>query len=78
MHGIKRLRIGIVKGLVKEVSLEETTSSMKKMKLWKASGLSVVNMEMINASRKVGIDVMMKLCQRVLDGKKCQKIERLV
>ena len=26
-------------------------------------------MEMINASGKVGIDVIMKLCQRVLDGK---------
>ena len=26
-------------------------------------------MKMINVSGKVGIDVMMKLCQRVLDGK---------
>ena len=26
-------------------------------------------MEMINANEKVEIDVMMKLCQRVLDGK---------
>ena len=26
-------------------------------------------MEMINASGEVGFDVMMKLCQRVLDGK---------
>ena len=42
---------------------------MKKMKLGKASGLSEVSMEMINASGKVGINVMMKLCQRVLDGK---------
>ena len=42
---------------------------MKKMKLGKASGLSWVSMEIINASGKVGIDVMMKLCQRVLDGK---------
>ena len=50
-------------GPVKEVS------SKKKMKLGKASGLSEVNMEMINASGKVEIDVMMKLCQRVLEGK---------
>ena len=42
---------------------------MKKMKLEKASGLSEVSMKMINVSGKVGIDVMMKLCQRVLDGK---------
>ena len=38
------------------------------MKLGKASGLSEVSMEMINASGKVEIDVM-SLCQRVLDGK---------
>ena len=44
----------------------------KKMKLGKASRLLEVSMEMINAinaSGKVGIDVMMKLCQRVLDRK---------
>ena len=42
---------------------------MKKMKLGKASGLSEVSMEMTNANGKVGIDVMMKLCQRVFDVK---------
>ena len=42
---------------------------MKKMKLGKAFEFSEVSMKMINASGKVGIDVMMKLCQRVLDGK---------
>ena len=54
---------------VKEVSIEEVTSAMKKMKLEKASGLSKVSIEMINASGKVGIDVMIKLFHRVLDGK---------
>ena len=39
------------------------------MKLGKAFGLSKVNIEMINASGRVGINVMMKLCQIVLDGK---------
>ena len=39
------------------------------MKLKKASGLSEVSIKMINASGKVGIDVMMKVCQRVFDGK---------
>ena len=43
------------------------------MKLRKAFGLSEVSMEMINASGKVGIDVMTKLCQRVLDGKEMPK-----
>ena len=42
---------------------------MQKMKLGKASGLSEVSMEMINASGKVGIDVTIKLCQRIPDGK---------
>ena len=68
MHGIKKLRL-VVEGPVEEVSLEEITSAMKKMKLGKASGLSEVSIKMINASGKVGIDVMMKLCQRVLDEK---------
>ena len=69
MHGIKRLDIGIVEGSVKEVYFEEIAIAMKKMKLGKASEFLEVSMEMINASRKVGIDVMMKLCQKVLDGK---------
>ena len=43
---------------------------MKKKKLGKASGLSEVSMEMINANGKVGIDMIMKLCQRVIDGKR--------
>ena len=61
--------IGIVAGPVEEVFLEEITIVMKKMKLGKASGLLEVSMKMINAGEKVGIDVMMKLCQRALDGK---------
>ena len=68
MHQIK-IQIGIVKGPMEEVSLEEITIAMKKMKLGKASGLLEVSMEMINASGKVGIDVMMKLGQKVLDEK---------
>ena len=59
----------MVEGPVKEVFSEEITTAIKKMKLRKASGLSKMSMKMINASGKVGIDVMMKLCQRVLDGK---------
>ena len=65
----QKTEIGVVEGPMKEVFLEEITIVMKKMKLGKASGLSVMSMEMINASKKVGIDVMIKLCQRVLDGK---------
>ena len=65
----QKIEIGMVEGSVEEVFLEEITYTMKKMKLRKAYGLSKVSMEMINASGKVGIDVMMKLVQRVLDGK---------
>ena len=66
MHGTKRPRLG--EGPVEEVSLEKVTSAMKKIKLGKTSGLEI-GMEMINSSGKVGIDVMMKLFQRVFDGK---------
>ena len=41
----QKMEIGIVKGSVKEVSLEEITIAMKKMKIGKASGLSEVSME---------------------------------
>ena len=58
-----KTKIGIVEGLVKEVSLEEIPNAIKKMKLVKASVLSEVSIEMINASGKVRIDVMIKLCQ---------------
>ena len=51
--------------IVEEVSLEEIIIAMKKIKLGKTSGLSEVSMEMISASGKAGIDVMMKLCQAV-------------
>ena len=65
----QKTEIGIIEGPVEKVFLKEITSAMKKMKLGKAYGLSELSMEMINASGKVGIDVMMKLCQRVLDEK---------
>ena len=59
----QKTKIGVVEGSMEEVSLEEITSAIKKMKLGKVSVLTKVIMEIINASGKVGIDVMMKLCQ---------------
>ena len=38
------------------------------MKTGRAAGLSEVNIEMINASGQVGVEVMTELCQKVLDG----------
>ena len=61
--------IGMVEGPVEEISLEEKTSAIKKIKLGKAFGLSKVSMEIMNASGKAGIDMMTKLFQRVPDGK---------
>ena len=59
----------MVEGLVKEVTYEEVMEAMNKMKLGKAAGPSEVNMDMIMASGKLGVGVLKKLCQRVLDGK---------
>ena len=59
--------------MVKEVSLEKITIAMKKIKLGKTSRLSEVSIKIINANGKVGIDVKMKLYQRVLDGKVMRK-----
>ena len=59
----------MVEGPVEEVTYEEVIKAMNKMKLGKAAGPSEVNMDMIMASRKFGVGVLKKLCQRVLDGK---------
>ena len=42
---------------------------MQKMKSEKATGPSEVSVEMMVASGEIGVKVMMKLCQRVLDGR---------
>ena len=65
----QNIEIGIVKGPVEKVFLEEITYALKKINLGKTSGLSEVSMEMINTNGKIGIDAMIKLCQRVLDVK---------
>ena len=42
--------------------------AMNKMKLGKASLPLKVNMDMIMANGRFGVGVIIKLCQRVLDG----------
>ena len=44
-------------------------NAVKKMKFGKVTGSSEVNIEMIIASGKIGVKVLMELCLRVLDGK---------
>ena len=54
---------------IKNVTREEMAIAIKVMKPGKAAGPSEVNAESISASREVDVNVMVELCQRVLDGK---------
>ena len=64
----QRVEADVVEGPVERVSREEVVKAMGEMKTGKAAGPSEVNVEMILASGEIGINVMMQLCQRVLDG----------
>ena len=57
----------MVEGPVEGVTYEEVMKAMNKMKLGKAAGPSKVNMDMIISSGKFVV-MIMKLCQRILDG----------
>ena len=59
----------VVEGPVEKVALNEIVKAMQKMKSGTATGPSEVNVEMIVANGKIGVKVMMKLCQRALDGR---------
>ena len=59
----------VVKRPVEKVARNEIVEAMQSMKSGKATGPSEVSVEMIVASDKIGIKVMMELCQRVLDGR---------
>ena len=50
------------------VSREEMLQALNEMKTRKAPGPSEVSLELIAASRGVGIQVMAEICQYVLDG----------
>jgi len=59
----------MVEGPLEKVNCGEIVNAIKAMKPQKAPGLSGVTAEMISASGQVGVNVMMDLCQRVLNGK---------
>ena len=59
----------VVSGPVECVSKEEVMKAVKDMKTGKASGPSDVSVELISASGEIGINVMRKLCQDILEGK---------
>ena len=56
-------------GPVEKVARNKIVEAVQSMKSRKASGPSKVSVEMIVASGKIGIKVMMELCQRLLDGR---------
>ena len=58
-----------MEGPVKRVIWEEVVKALAKMKAGKAAGPLEVSVEMIVASGEIGINVMMELCQSVLDGR---------
>ena len=59
---------GLIQGPMDRVSEEEVLSAIKLMKMGKASGSSKVVAEHIMASGMVGVGVMTKICNCVLEG----------
>ena len=59
----------VMEGPIEMVSQGEIVKALGKMKSGKAAGPSQVSLEMITSSGVVGTDVMMGLCQQVLDGR---------
>ena len=58
-----------VEGPIEMVTRGEIVKAMGKVKSGKAAGPSEVSLEMITSSGVVEINVMMELCQQVLDGR---------
>ena len=58
----------VVEGSVEKVARNEIVEAMQKVKSGKATEPSAVSVVMIAASDKIGVKVMMELCQRVLDN----------
>ena len=59
----------VVEGPVEKVARKEIVEAIQSMKSGKATETSEVSVEMIVASGEIGVKVIMKLCQRVLDGR---------
>ena len=67
-----------VEGPVEKVARHEIVEAIQKMKSEKATRPSEVSVEMIVASGEIGVKVIMKLCQRVLNAKECLMSGKLV
>ena len=64
-----KMDAAMVKRPVEKASRKEVREAIRKMKQRKAAGLSEVTTKMIVAGGKIAEEVMLQLCQRVLDGK---------
>jgi hypothetical protein len=60
--------VDVVHGPIDRVTMKEVMTAIKAMKLGKATGVSEVAAEHIAASGMVGIEVITKIANRVLDG----------
>ena len=65
----RMVETGLVEGPVEKVVRNEIVEAVQSMKSGKATGTSEISVEMIVASREIGVKVMMEICQRVLDGR---------
>ena len=65
----RMVKTDVVEGPVEKVARSEIVEAIQSMKSGKATGTSGVSVEMIVASGEIGVKVMMKLCQRVMDGR---------
>ena len=61
------MQTDLVKGPIERVSREEVMKALGKMKAGKAVGPLEVSVEIMAVSWEIGIDVMVELCQSVLD-----------
>ena len=60
--------IDVVEEPMKKVIREKIVKAIQNVKSGKTTGSSEVSVEVIIASGKIGVQVIMELCQRVLDG----------
>ena len=58
-----------VEGPVEKVARDEIVKAMQRMKSGKTTGPSEVSVEIIIGNGKIGVEVVMALCQDILDGR---------
>ena len=62
------VEVAVTHGPIEEVTMEEVEKAVKSMKLGKATAVSEVAAEHIIASGMVGIEVITRIANRMLDG----------